>query len=123
MSAAKAGHDTIVTPDGKLYLDHLQSAGPEYLPGRIVQLTLQQVYDYDGMPTGLSDQDRAHVLGVEAALWTEYMRTPERQVKMTWPRAAALAEATWTALPRHDYADFYRAHGKSRRSATNDRTS
>jgi len=33
-----------------------------------------------------------HVLGLQANLWTEHVRTEERAAYMTWPRAAALAE-------------------------------
>jgi hexosaminidase len=48
------------------------------------------------------------VLGVQANLWTEHVRTEERAAYMTWPRAAALAEIGWSPAGRGDFADFER---------------
>ena len=49
---------------------------------------------------------RDHVLGVQANLWTEHVRTEERAAYMTYPRAAALAEVGWSPAARLDWASF-----------------
>jgi hexosaminidase len=46
------------------------------------------------------------VLGLQANLWTEHVRTEERAAYMTWPRAAALAEVGWSPAARLDWPDF-----------------
>jgi|AGTN01.1.fsa_nt_gi N-acetyl-beta-hexosaminidase len=46
------------------------------------------------------------VSGVEATLWTEWMRTPERVWFQLFPRMEALAEAAWTPKDLKSYPDF-----------------
>jgi hexosaminidase len=46
------------------------------------------------------------VLGLQANLWTEHVRTEERAAYMTWPRAAAVAELGWSPPARIDWKDF-----------------
>jgi hexosaminidase len=58
------------------------------------------------MPAALQPMERHHVLGVEATLWTEHIRTEERVQWMAWPRAAAIAEIGWSSPERLDFADF-----------------
>ena len=106
ISAAAAGHDTVLSPDPALYLDNRQGDSPGEPPGRQRPLRLADVYHFDPLPGPLA-QDRAHVRGVQANLWTEHVRTDARAAYMTWPRAAALAEVAWSP-PAQDYPDFER---------------
>ena len=46
------------------------------------------------------------VLGGEALLWSEFVRSAQRMQELCWPRFTALAEATWQGDARSDYADF-----------------
>jgi hexosaminidase len=46
--------------------------------------------------------------GLQAAVWTEQIHTPERLWFMIFPRLTALAESAWTSASRKDYADFSR---------------
>src|SRR5260370_771954 len=50
--------------------------------------------------------DQRHVLGLQANLWTEDVRSEEGAAYMTWPRAAALAEVGWSPAARRDWNDF-----------------
>lgn len=104
--AAKLGHDTVLSPAPTLYLNHRQTAAPDGLPGRGQVIGLKDVYDYDPMPAALNPDERHHVLGVQANLWTEHMRTQERVALMAFPRAAALAETAWSPAERKDWKDF-----------------
>jgi hexosaminidase len=105
ISAAAAGHDTVLSPDPTLYLDHRQGTSPSEPPGRGTVETLADVYHFDALPGTLSGEQQ-HVLGLQANLWTEHVRTEERAAYMTWPRAAALAEVGWSPAARLDYEDF-----------------
>jgi hexosaminidase len=46
------------------------------------------------------------VLGLQANIWTEHIRTEERVAFMTFPRAAAVAEVGWSKDDKHDWQSF-----------------
>jgi len=54
----------------------------------------------------MSEADRKHLLGVQANLWAEFMRSEERVEYMAYPRVAALAEIAWSAPNRIDWKSF-----------------
>jgi len=43
----------------------------------------------------MTDEEKAHILGVQANLWTEYIATNEHLEYMLLPRMAALSEVQW----------------------------
>ena len=45
--------------------------------------------------SGMTEEEKAHILGVQANLWTEYIATPDHLHYMLLPRLAALAEVQW----------------------------
>ena len=106
IAAARAGHDVVMAPVDKLYLDYLQTGSPNEVPGRPSQVTLRDVYAFDPVPDVLTPAQRRHILGVQANLWTEHLRTWERMQHAYFPRVAALAETAWSPPGRKDYADF-----------------
>ena len=105
IAAAAAGRDAVLSPDPTLYLDHRQGTSPSEPPGRAAVVALGDVYRFDPLPGPLPGE-REHVLGLQANLWTEHVRTEERVAYMTWPRAAAVAEVGWSPAERLDWADF-----------------
>jgi hexosaminidase len=105
IEAAAKGHETVLSPAPTLYLDHVQSEDPAAPPGRGGVITTRDIYAFDPLPERLED-NRDRVLGVQANLWTEHVRTEDRAAYMTWPRAAALAEVAWSAPERRDFDDF-----------------
>lgn len=107
IAAAADGHDVVLSPDPTLYFDHRQGSSPAEPPGRGPLLTLEDVYHFDPLPGALA-RDAAHVLGIQANLWTEHVRTEERAAYMSFPRAAAVAEVAWSPAAGLDYADFVR---------------
>lgn len=106
IKAAKSGHDAILSPAPTLYFDNRQGSGPEEPPGRGNLISLGDVLAFDPMPAGLSPDQRRHVLGVQANLWTEHVRHEDRAAWMTFPRAAAIAEIGWARAGKRDVADF-----------------
>jgi hexosaminidase len=103
IEAARNGHDTVLTPAPDLYFDHRQSAH-DGAPGRVKVISLESVYRFEPMPAVLTPDQRRHVLGVQANLWTEHMRSEERVTYQAYPRVAALAEVGWSE--RRDWDDF-----------------
>jgi hexosaminidase len=105
-AAAVSGHDAILAPWPTLYLDYRQSTLPGEPPGRLIVSSLEDVYRFEPRDPTLNADEQAHILGVQANIWTEHMRTEERLQWMALPRAAALAEIAWTAPARRSWPDF-----------------
>jgi hexosaminidase len=105
VAAAAAGHDAVLSPWPTLYLDNRNSDAPEEPPGRGRVVSLRDIYSFDPAPTELADAQR-HVIGLQASLWTEHIRTEARVEHMAFPRAAALAEVAWSPAGRSSWQDF-----------------
>ena len=105
-AASAAGHDVVLSPAPVLYLDNRQDDLGTEPPGRGHVTALAEVYAFDPAPPALTDAQRAHVLGVQANLWTEHLRTEARVERAAFPRAAALAEVAWSPAPRRPLPDF-----------------
>ena len=105
--AAAAGNDAVLSPDPALYFDHRQSTLREEPPGRLAPVDLKSVYEFEPVEPALSPAERRHVLGLQANLWTEHIRTEQRLEWMALPRAAAIAEAGWSHS--RDWPRFLRA--------------
>ncbi|MGI4831107.1 MAG: beta-N-acetylhexosaminidase, partial [Janthinobacterium lividum] len=106
MDAAKTGHDAVLTPQRPLYLNFRQSDASDEPPGRAPLNTLEEVYRFEPAPSAkLNASELSHIIGVEACLWTEHVRTDERIEHMLFPRLAALAEVAWSPEAR-DWSSF-----------------
>ncbi len=109
IEAAKLGHDVVMTPTTNLYLDYGQNPQPHspYEPLMIGgYLPLAKVYSYNPLPAELTAEQKKHILGVGANMWTEYITTPEKAEYMLFPRMLAAAEVAWVPAARRNYADF-----------------
>lgn len=106
ITAAKAGHDVVMAPTTYTYFDYYQ-AEPKNEPLAIGGLLpLQNVYNYNPIPSELSIEEAKHVLGAQAQVWTEYIPNPKKAEYMAFPRACALSEVVWTPHDKKDYKDF-----------------
>ena len=106
VDAAKQGHDTVLSPAPDLYLDNRQSASADEPPGRGYILNLKSVYAFNPTPDAISEGDRSHILGLQANVWTEHIRTDDRFELMAFPRAVAVAEIGWSPAASHDWPGF-----------------
>jgi len=99
------GLDIVATPDGPLYFDGYQG-DPEQEPGAMrFRATLQQVYRY--RPPASAAASGGHgIIGVQANVWTEQIRTPEHLFYMLLPRELALAEIAWAQPNAQQWPDF-----------------
>jgi hexosaminidase len=66
-------------------------------------------YAVDPIPAGsaIAPAARAHVLGGEACMWSEFV-SPETIDSRIWPRLLAVAERLWSPQETQDVADLYR---------------
>jgi hexosaminidase len=107
IEAARAGHDVIMAPTSNTYLDYYQSQNTTGEPLAIGGfLPIETVYAFEPVPAELEPQYRAHILGGQGQIWTEYMAGPKQVEYMAFPRLTALAEVLWTPPERKDYRDF-----------------
>lgn len=106
IEAANQGHDVVMSPSSELYFDYLQTDSPNEPPGRPATIPLKQVYAFEPVPAALAADKRSHILGLQANVWTEHMRTFARVQHAVFPRIAALAETAWSPAQKKDWDGF-----------------
>ena len=106
IKAAEKGFDVVMTPTDYVYFDYYQSRERDKEPLCIGgYLPLEMVYGYEPFK-GMKPGTEAHILGVQANMWTEYIATPEHLWYMLLPRLCALAEIQWCAANAKDWERF-----------------
>ncbi|MCB0826845.1 MAG: family 20 glycosylhydrolase, partial [Armatimonadetes bacterium] len=106
VTAAKQGHDVVMSPTSHLYLDYYQGK-PDSEPLAIGgYVPLSKVYSFEPIVPEIPADRRHHVLGVQGNLWAEYMKTYSHMEYMAFPRACAVAEIGWSLESRKNYNDF-----------------
>ncbi len=109
IEAAKAGHDAIMTPLSHFYFDYYQSMDIDGEPFGIGgYIPVEKVYSYEPFTEDADDELRAHILGIQANMWTEYISENGHLEYMLLPRASALSEVQWT-LPENKNWDRFLA--------------
>jgi hexosaminidase len=68
-------------------------------------IEVRDAYDWDPA-TRLTGLPESAVLGVEAPLWSETLRTLDDIEFMAFPRLPAIAELGWSPAPTHDWTSF-----------------
>ncbi len=109
--AAGAGHDVVMTPTAYCYFDFYQSSNHVTEPKAATwggPLTLNKMYAFDPMPTNVPPALQSLILGAQGNLWTEQIPNFKHAEYMTFPRACALAEVTWSAQDSRNWEDFMR---------------
>lgn len=102
------GYQVVVCPRIPFYFDFVQDS--THKVGRKWGVkkeynALESVYDFKVDYAGQVDY-ASRILGLQANVWTETIRTEQRLDFMTFPRLCALAEAAWTLPKRKSFADF-----------------
>ena len=108
IAAAKAGHDVIMSPGSHLYFDHAE--GPAELEPLSIggNTPLDRVYGFEPIPPQLQGAERDHILGAQANMWSEYLKTPADVEFKLFPRLFALAEVAWSPTEARDWGSFTR---------------
>ena len=107
IKAAKLGHDVIMVPTSYAYLDYYQTDNRDGEPLAIGgYVPIEKVYSLEPMPDVLTDEQKKHIIGAQANLWTEYVLDGAHVEYMALPRMAALSEVQWTQPEKKNYEDF-----------------
>jgi hexosaminidase len=109
--AVHRGQDIVLSPVDQVYFDYPQGLGEPGAPWEGNDngpTSLWKVLQWQPIPPGYTDQDLQHVLGIEAAVWTEFIRSEKYLQYMLYPRLQAFAELAWSAQAGRDTADFER---------------
>lgn len=106
LAAARRGHQVVTAHHRATYLDYAQSAEPcEPLGQPGDPVGLRAVHGNEPVPGDWEAEETAQVLGTQAQLWTEYVKTPDRIEYLSYPRLCALADRAWSG-GRSDWAGF-----------------
>lgn len=102
------GYQTVLCPRIPFYFDFVQDS--THTTGRKwnkAYSSLEDVYRFDAarLP-GVNAANRSQIMGVQANIWTETMKSSHQLDFMLYPRIAALAETAWTAADKKDYTSF-----------------
>lgn len=109
IKAAISGHDVIMTPHRYMYLNYYNTPLKDKVEpiGLANVITLDKIYNYCPFPDSLTIEEKKHIIGLQACLWTEYCKTTEHAESLTYPRLCAMAETAWTPVEHKNYEDFY----------------
>ena len=107
LKAAKLGNDAIMTPNTHYYLDYYQTLDKENEPLAIGgYIPVEKCYSYEPYAEGMTEEEKSHIIGVQANLWTEYIATDEHLEYMLLPRMAALSEVQWCQSENKSWERF-----------------
>lgn len=102
VAAAKAGHQSVMSPTQFCYFDYMQGAPfIERIGGGY--LRTKRVYQFEPVPAGVESR---FILGGQGNIWTEMIPNYRRVEYMTWPRAQALSEVLWSPVEKRNWEDF-----------------
>ena len=104
---AKQNHDVIMTPCSHLYFDYYQTDNTDDEPLAIGgYIPVKRVYDFEPIPSELTESEAKHILGPQANLWVEYIKNMNTVFYRVLPRMDALAEVQWVTPEQKNYDDF-----------------
>ncbi|KAA9036112.1 beta-N-acetylhexosaminidase [Ginsengibacter hankyongi] len=108
--ALSNGNPVIMSPNWYVYLDYAQAPGEPGAPwnGNINgPNSLELIYNWEPLPDTLSAGKQVLVLGIEAPLWTEFIKSTSFRDYMIYPRMSALAEINWVPRGSKNLKDFH----------------
>ena len=107
IQAAKMHHNVVMTPTGFCYFDFYQTKDRANEPLAIGGNTsVEKVYSYNPLPKELTKEEQKYILGAQANVWSEYIKSPEHVEYMVLPRLTALSEVVWSTYETKDWSDF-----------------
>lgn len=105
--AAAKGHDVVMSPTSHCYFDFYQTKQQHNEPLLIGgELPIEKTYSFEPVPANATPETVAHILGVQANLWTEYIICDDLAEYQVLPRMGALCEVQWMQADKKDYKDF-----------------
>jgi hexosaminidase len=107
VQAATKGTKLIMAPGNHAYLDQQPVAGFPLGLHWAGYVPVSKAYDWDPV-TVLPGIAPSAVLGVEAPLWSETVKSLADAETLAFPRLPAIAEIGWSAPKTHDWGRFSR---------------
>ena len=105
--AISQGHDAIMVPRKFFYLDYYQSEDKTNEPLGIGGFVpVEKVYSFEPFKEDMTEEEKSHILGIQANLWTEYIKENWHLEYMLLPRMSALSEVQWCEPEDKDYERF-----------------
>lgn len=95
LNELRRGRKVIISEINHTYLNHSYKAN-----------SLKNVYQYDPIPEVLLDDYHKNIVGIEACVWTELIKTREKLEWQLFPRLFAITEIGWTQKNKKDYLGF-----------------
>ncbi|HWS34165.1 MAG TPA: beta-N-acetylhexosaminidase [Actinoplanes sp.] len=103
--ATAAGARVIVSPADRVYLDMKYDTDSPLGLDWAGHLGVRRAYDWDPAER-LPGVGEEAILGVEAPLWSETLRSPADMQYLTFPRLPAVAEVAWSPRDSRDWESF-----------------
>jgi hexosaminidase len=97
-AALDQGQSVIMSPADRMYLDYAAGLGEPGAPwegNNGGPVSVEKIVGWDPVPAEYTAEEKSHIAGVEAALWTEFVRSEPYFEYMLYPRLAAVAEVAW----------------------------
>jgi hexosaminidase len=104
LAAVAAGARVLLSPASRVYLDMRYDDATPIGQDWAGHISLRDAYAWepaDALPIPIEQ-----VIGVEAAIWTETVRTPRELFLLLLPRLAAVAEVAWSIPERRSWEQF-----------------
>lgn len=108
-SALKAGHSVVLSPADRLYLDYPAGLGEPGAPWEGNDggpMSIEKIVSWTPVPTDISSEQSRQIMGIEAPLWTAFVRSQSFLEFMLYPRLAAVAEVAWRTKASGDPTEF-----------------
>ena len=108
LEAVRMGHDAIMTPNQFCYLDYYHTDDHSQEPYLCIggNLSAEKCYSYEPTTEDMSAEEEAHILGVQANVWTEYISTVDHLYHQLLPRLGAISEVQWCKKGSKDWKRF-----------------
>jgi hexosaminidase len=106
IAAANKNHKVVMSPTEFCYFDYYQSndiSEPLAIGGYI---PVEKVYSFNPVPEEFTHEEAGYIIGTQANVWTEYLKSPESVEYMIFPRIFAMSEVQWTNQEKRSYEDF-----------------
>ncbi len=69
-------------------------------------IPLERAYNYEPIPNELEAKYHKRILGIEACLWTEFVKNKKTLEWQAFPRLIAIAETGWTPKNKKNFKSF-----------------
>ena len=103
--AVEQGVKIIMSPADKVYLDMKYDTTTDLGKDWAAIIEMEDSYNWT-LEDYFNSINKENIIGIECALWTEYLGNMDETAFMTFPRLISTAEIGWTKPANRDWEDF-----------------